>query len=205
MRRLLPLAATFFALAAGPASARDAGTITCLTNLGPNGSALEVTLSAEAGGCPGPGEAIPAQWLISQRPVGEAAGRVAGASAVKIVTPADRVAAAAPAPAPAAAAPAAPAPAAPATASASTGVAAPSAASGEAAISKAVAAASAAQARLAPGVVVSARPVTAVASDSTAPPMLGGAGSGWMLLLLAAVAGGVALLARTARPARATA
>ena len=76
MRRFLPLVALLFALSVAPAQARDAGTISCMVPLGPGGSMTEVTLAAEAGGCPGPGEAIPARWLIE----GPAKSGVAGAS-----------------------------------------------------------------------------------------------------------------------------
>ena len=64
---------------AAPASA-DA-TFTCVLPAGAGGEAMEVTLAAEAGGCPGPGEAVPRKWIVGSPRVIGAAQEVAGVSA----------------------------------------------------------------------------------------------------------------------------
>lgn len=60
----LPLTATLVALGIFAPTAGAAATIDCVIPAGPGGEAMEVTLRAEAGGCPGPGEAVPRAWLV---------------------------------------------------------------------------------------------------------------------------------------------
>ena len=187
MRRFLPLVALVFALSATPASARDAGVLTCSAPLGPGGQMMEVTLSAEAGGCPGPGEAIPARWLIgTPRPVGAA--------------PSHRKPLVETAPAPAAAQVQAAPASAPATPAGFTSTDAPQVST--AAMAAAERAGAASRAVLASMSAAQATPpVTAATADHGAlpQPALAGPGQGWLLIGLALLAA-VALVAR--RPAR---
>jgi hypothetical protein len=90
----VPVVLAVLASLAFAANASAAQTYDCVVPAGPQGEAMQVTLSAASGGCPAPGEAIPREWIIgTPRVIGAPQAAVSG-SAQRPAAPAPLVRAA---------------------------------------------------------------------------------------------------------------